>query len=840
MASAGDIRAGGAYVQLALETGQFDAGLARIGRKVQAFGESLSTIGFNLTTLTSTLSIPFAMMSKAFLETADDLRKNRIETAFEVKAETDKASFRRLERQLFRLGATVDDDIVKLANRTRNATRIMQEALRALSAEVGAVLAPGIQATAVRMTALIRTAQRFVETNPKLIKTLGMVVGALTAIGTATFIAGMAISALGFALTGLSAAMSYAPWVLMAGAVVGLIVVFTGLGEALMELMPLFKETAQSAFELFSSGRYVEAIRLIGDTARVAYRAASKAVLEFIHKNQRLVYTILGVAAGVVGLIVLTKGLGIVFAALSVLIGIVSTALMVFGKLVVAIVSIASALKLVGELTVAMTSIFAIMAGLMAVVVSMMNVMVQALLALIVTWRVLGLTIIGITILYKKWAALALLAKLWWVAFIAALIVLIYVLVRDGYKQVGWLFFQIGKWLGNWLFSTQGFFSKLGYIIFQFVDGIFQGTLSALKEVLTAVLKELGQAFMHFGQFAAKLGEVWDVVTRGVTHLARETGVFIFETFKKSLGGVTAMLRRGDFEGAWKLTIATLKVAWFRLVKDLQAIWFELWPKLLSALSSFIQAIHKVFSAIQKIPFKVQGAALEVQRGLKEGMARRERDIIHKLRKRIAELEQRQEDRIEKHGKDKALTMVAFKTDEEHLRKGRKVLEKHEERLRGFVKERGALERKITATQDDQEKMMREGLGKAAADLEKFAERAKEAAKRAPKELEEALKRAEAEMEKHRKRDGKLKGLDFGLPDFGLDKFKKEMDKALDELDILGGRSVGVAIQAQGSFSAADLAIIGGEQIDPVVIEAKKMNRMLAKIERKVGPPRFR
>lgn len=86
MASASDIKAGAAYVELYLKNNKFVRGLRNASRRLKAFGGSIRSIGLRVTAAGGMMVAPFVLAAKTFAKTGDTLNKMAARTGVSVES----------------------------------------------------------------------------------------------------------------------------------------------------------------------------------------------------------------------------------------------------------------------------------------------------------------------------------------------------------------------------------------------------------------------------------------------------------------------------------------------------------------------------------------------------------------------------------------------------------------------------------------------------------------------------------------------------------------------------------------------------------------------------------
>lgn len=265
---AGNIRAGGAFLEMIADSSKFQAGLSQVSSMLDSFGRTLNGIGFGLSGIGASIGAPLAVMSRAFLAVADDVGGKRIETVFGVKFKNDKASGEKLKADLAALGGVADDTMVDLASTTRDGMRVMGETVRVMMASIGAALAPSMQQVAIIVSASARAVSELASKNPQLIAKLGTIATVLAVVGGAFATLGFGVIFVSTVITGLLPLLAAAKFVAIGTVIGALALAVTGLGGSFLKMIPAVSAWSSKLLDLISEGDYQGAFKLLADSAR--------------------------------------------------------------------------------------------------------------------------------------------------------------------------------------------------------------------------------------------------------------------------------------------------------------------------------------------------------------------------------------------------------------------------------------------------------------------------------------------------------------------------------------------------------------------------------------------
>ena len=232
---AGDIRAGGAYVELNAETAGFERGMNSVSSMLSLMGSAVQRTGAVVAAAGAALSTPLIMAQRHFFSVADDIGRKRVEAVFHIDFEHQQGKYAEIKRSLEKLGAVADKGLVKAAEHIRDATRIAGESIRILGAEVGAALGPAIKAWSVWVVGLSRALQRFIRENQPIVQLFSQIAVGLVPVGIALTAAVAAVSLLSGAIGSLSSAFTALPIFHMSAGTIALIAAFTHLGAVVIE-----------------------------------------------------------------------------------------------------------------------------------------------------------------------------------------------------------------------------------------------------------------------------------------------------------------------------------------------------------------------------------------------------------------------------------------------------------------------------------------------------------------------------------------------------------------------------------------------------------------------------
>ncbi len=312
MTTAGDIRAGGAFVELNMRSDGFKQGMAEVGSIIRGVGSVMAGIGAGMAAVGAAIAAPVVIAQRALFQVANDVGAKRVEAVFDLSFTNRKSEFESLRGDLDTLGVVASKSLVATSQRASDAAKLGREGFRVLAAEVGSFLAPSMIETGKLMVASARFVQQLLKDNEKLAATVTMVMKVLTPLSFAFIVLGTAIFLTGTAITQLTAIFGALPVAVMLGAILSLSLAVSGLGKDILNRLGpagrFIADTIDEVQKAIASGNSVI------DVFRDRLNVVVDAVQQFIAKHGKAIQTTLmwagAIAAAAAGMFTLTRLLG--------------------------------------------------------------------------------------------------------------------------------------------------------------------------------------------------------------------------------------------------------------------------------------------------------------------------------------------------------------------------------------------------------------------------------------------------------------------------------------------------------------------------------------------------